>query len=368
MRKLAFSPTTRLFHFLFASFVLIAYFTSDGGEFLWLHASLGIAIIFLVLFRIIWLFSGENGAKIGSFDLHVRSLKEYLLNYFNYEDTKLRNPAASYAAVVMWIMAVLTSIVGLVFIGIRYSAGVFGDLGTTQIDAHMVKEIHSVLGNILIATAGVHVIGVLAENFLKKSSIIKAMVDGKMKTEHEEVENSRFQFSKLLAFSVGIVAIGFTGYISWNQQNMFLSSKSAHQDYALTTPTMHKECTSCHMFYPPNLTNKGSQLTMLDNLSNHFGTDASLDDNTLKLVKDEVEKLAPKTTSFQLEENGRSLHVNESMTTTPRWKHKHEEFNDAWFKENKIKKTDCKVCHQFVEKGTITPFELNRNKFLNELF
>ncbi|MBI3874298.1 MAG: hypothetical protein HY307_04785, partial [Arcobacter sp.] len=118
MKTLIFSYTTRILHFLFATFVLAAYLLSDVPSLLWLHSVFGVGAVLVVIVRIIWFFAGEQGAKISSFDLSIFSLKDYMLKYFSFNNKKIRNPAASFAAISMWTLAVLVGISGLIFIGL----------------------------------------------------------------------------------------------------------------------------------------------------------------------------------------------------------------------------------------------------------
>lgn len=355
MKKLVFTNTTRILHFLFASFILVAYLLSEVPSLLWLHSALGVGAIFVVILRIIWFFFGEEGAKISSFDLRFLSLKEYMLKYFSFKNRNIRNPAASFAAFSMWSLAVLVGISGLIFIGAKYGSGIFGGLYFLDIDKHFVKEAHELTGNLLISIAAVHVAGVLAENFLKKTGIIKAMFDGKLQTYTEISNLSAIKNSKILAVFVGGLVVSFVVYLGVVQNNPLFSNEIAHKDYQTLAPVMTKECKECHVFYPPNLTSLTTQMNILNDLPNHFGTDASLDDETLAKIIIETKKLAPQKSAFRFED----LANNESITKTDRYKHEHEEFEDDWLKEHKIKKTDCKACHTNFEKGSITPFELS---------
>ena len=352
MRKLLFSYTTRVLHFCFATFVVASYLLSDTPSLLWLHSALGIGALLVVILRIIWFFVGEEGVKLSSFDFSFTSLKNYILKYFSFKNIKLRNPATSYGAILMWISAILVAISGLLFIGAKYGSGIFGGLYLIEIDAHMIKEVHELFGNLLIVIAGIHVLGVVGEQILKKSGIVKTMFDGKIEGENRHFVP--FQNSKITAILVGGLIVSFVAYLGIFKSNPFFNSEIAHKEYKTVAPVMSSECKECHIFYPPNVTSLESQLNILEGLSNHFGTDASLDDETLALIKGETTKLAPLESPFRFED----LKNNVSITQTSRWKKEHKEYDDGWFVEHKVKKTDCKACHINFEKGSINPFEL----------
>ncbi|MFZ3219759.1 MAG: cytochrome C, partial [Rhodoferax sp.] len=48
------------------------------------------------------------------------------------------------------------------------------------------------------------------------------------------------------------------------------------------TPKYKEECSACHVAYPPSLMPAASWNRIMNNLPNHFGTDASLDPATVK--------------------------------------------------------------------------------------
>ena len=358
MRKLVFSKTTRVLHFCFAALIILAYLSSDFGENIWIHAVFGIGVLAVILLRVFWFVFGEEAVKPKTFDLSLHSLKNYLVDYFNFKENKLRNPATSFGVIFMWLFALLSILFGLLFIGAKYGSGIFWFLHSMDLDTHLLKESHELFGNLLIATAGVHVLGVFGESFLKKTDIYKTMLDGKLKTNFAQDTLSSAKNSTLLAGLTLTIIFGCLLYLTFDRNNVFLTSDKVKVDYSKLMPISYNECKECHMFYPPNITNKKSQMIVLDNLSNHFGTDASLDSDIVAKIKTEIENFAPEKTKPNLEGDAKFLAINQSITGTKLWERKHRNFDDKWFKEHRIKKTDCKSCHTKIENGSLSPFEL----------
>ena len=59
---------TRLFHWLLAAAITAAYFTGEnGGNWLVWHGRLGLFIVGLIIFRIIWGFGGSTYARFRTF-------------------------------------------------------------------------------------------------------------------------------------------------------------------------------------------------------------------------------------------------------------------------------------------------------------
>jgi hypothetical protein len=121
--------------------------------------------------------------------------------------------------------------------------------------------------------------------------------------------------------------------------------------------TVAKECAACHMLYPSALLPARSWATMLDNLQDHFGENAALDEATTKAIADYLvanaadaggqgwrtfRDLDPQTTPTRI-------------TDLPWWKRKHEKrdrVSPTTLAKNGAKfRGDCKACHRGAEQG-----------------
>lgn len=68
---------TRLFHWLFAASMVTTYILGEQGQTEW-HALLGIFIMGLLLFRLIWGFIGPHPARFGTMLQNLRRLPHYI--------------------------------------------------------------------------------------------------------------------------------------------------------------------------------------------------------------------------------------------------------------------------------------------------
>ncbi|WP_265588973.1 cytochrome C [Candidatus Marinarcus aquaticus] len=95
----------------------------------------------------------------------------------------------------------------------------------------------------------------------------------------------------------------------------------------------------------------------MNDLENHFGDDASLDEQTHQtilafLVKNSAESSTKEASLSFLNSIGNKDII--AMTHTSFWKHAHQEVPTTLFAHEKIKsKANCKACHSDVEKGLI---------------
>ena len=116
-----------------------------------------------------------------------------------------------------------------------------------------------------------------------------------------------------------------------------------------------KECGACHMAFQPQLLPKKSWVKIMDNLSDHFGEDASLDDKTASHIKNYHVENAANSSWFSgkfmrgLSKTSAPLRITE----TPYWvrEHNHEVPQWAW-KDPKVKsKANCLACHKRANSG-----------------
>lgn len=131
------------------------------------------------------------------------------------------------------------------------------------------------------------------------------------------------------------------------------------KDVAPVTDNFYKaECASCHFAYQPGLLPSKSWEKVMGNLSNHFGTDASLEpaDNQ-KILKYLTDNSAEKFTQYK-----RSKKINDSIakeeipiaiTETRYFIKKHREIAPKFIQQKEVKSlANCMACHTTADKGS----------------
>ena len=105
-----------------------------------------------------------------------------------------------------------------------------------------------------------------------------------------------------------------------------------------------EECTSCHMAFPPQMLHADSWRAMMNDLSKHFGTDASLDEKRRVAIADFlVANSGGRKTGTTRDAAGKPLL---RITETDRFDKKLREINAATFKRASIKSpANCTACH-----------------------
>jgi nitrate/TMAO reductase-like tetraheme cytochrome c subunit len=105
-----------------------------------------------------------------------------------------------------------------------------------------------------------------------------------------------------------------------------------------------EECTSCHMAYPPQMLHADSWRAMMNDLSKHFGADASLDDTHRAAITDFlVANAVGRKTGVTRDANGKPLL---RISETARFEKKHRAIAAATWQRASIKSpANCTACH-----------------------
>lgn len=114
-----------------------------------------------------------------------------------------------------------------------------------------------------------------------------------------------------------------------------------------TLSTQHQqECSSCHLAYPPAFLPRQSWRRLMNNLENHFGSDASIDIEAVKQI------------SVWLEGNAgtykrvRSEPKDDRITASDWFVRKHRKIEEAiWLRDSIKSKANCAACHTRAERG-----------------
>ncbi len=122
-------------------------------------------------------------------------------------------------------------------------------------------------------------------------------------------------------------------------------------------PLYVKECGSCHTAYAPGLLPARSWQKMMDELDNHFGEDASLDEpERLAILRWLTDYAADSPNANMLMRRIASSIPRgaqpQRITETPLFKHQHDEVPAHFWKRPKIgSKANCGACHPRANEG-----------------
>ena len=245
------SLPTRVFHFLFALFILLAFLTDDD-KLLNYHAIIGYSILILLVFRVCWGYFGPKYSLFKDFPANKNEAKEFLKNIFDDKQKYIgHNPLASYVMITMLVVTFIVIVTGVLAYGIQEGKGIASFLNDSFFkNMKLFKEIHEFFANFLIFLIVAHLAGIAVDRLLhKKHETLNSIATGyKMTVEDESIKVSFFQ--KLFAIFMFIVFIAFLIFNLYKPDNALVASKYETIDYKTQNVAFVNECASCHTLYP----------------------------------------------------------------------------------------------------------------------
>ena len=129
--------------------------------------------------------------------------------------------------------------------------------------------------------------------------------------------------------------------------------RSVLQQQPLSTAakSYQSECGSCHLAYEPRLLSASTWQRQMQNLKNHYGTDASLEPAKVKEIGDFLQAYADKDD----QENP----PQDRITRTEWFVDEHDEIPASVFKRASIKSAaNCAACHTRAEQGRFSEHDV----------
>ncbi len=166
---------TRLFHWLLVILVAAAVISGKvGGAAIDWHGRIGLAILGLIAFRLVWGIIGSSHARFASFFPTPGSLAAYLRGQWTGVG---HNPLGAIS--VLGLLALITVQVGTGLFGnddIAFNGPLFGLISKDLSDT--LTGIHTSVINILIALIALHLAAIVFYTRVKKEQLLKPMLTG----------------------------------------------------------------------------------------------------------------------------------------------------------------------------------------------
>lgn len=196
---------TRVFHWALVLLVLAAYLTGEeGGEWIVWHGRIGLAIVGLVVFRLVWGLIGSPTARFAHFVPTPARIRSYLAGTWRGLG---HNPLG--ACSVLALLALL---------GLQFSTGLFAnddasfrgplaDLVGSSLSDWLTRWHHKVFDALMIFI-GLHIAAIVFYALVKKDNLVKPMVHGWKDVPAElaaDADEARGALAGGVAFVVALV-------------------------------------------------------------------------------------------------------------------------------------------------------------------
>lgn len=353
-----------LHYFLIASFSL-SFLCIYFDTLIYFHFIFGILFGAGVLLRIIWGFVGTKYSRF--WDFNFRGILEYLLSILGEKKHYIgHNPASSIAIVLIFMFGSITILSGMLTIGAQEQRGIFSYLFFEYSNFKAFEELHKFCANALLVVILIHICGSLIDKFWNKNDSIDSMISGYKRTNQEE--NIALSLTQKVIFGFYLAFLFCFMLYLFYPHNVFLRSFEREIFASKDLKEYTKECGSCHIAYAPYLLPKYSWDSMMRDLENHFGEDASLEQESHEVILKFLQQYSSDfvDTKFSSKIAKESDSDKIAITKYHYWEVAHDNINPSIFKAQAIKsKANCQTCHKDAESGIFAKSVMDYAKLKN---
>ncbi len=206
----------RLFHWTLVALMIALFVTAeilDGA--MELHATLGRAVLALVLFRLSWGFVGSSYARFSQFVRGPGAVMAYVRSLMARKHAFIagHNPLGGWMVLTLLIVVMAQAMLGLFANdGVMFDGPLAYLISKETSD--LLTSLHGDLFDILMVLAGLHVAAVIGHKLLKGENLIPAMFSGYKELPPDEYVENAHGGGVLLALVSFAVCVGVVYWVS----------------------------------------------------------------------------------------------------------------------------------------------------------
>ena len=169
----------RLFHWTLLLLFVIAYATGNRVQYYALHQAAGIALFGLLIFRVIWGFSGSQASRFSSFLKGPRATLAHVRHLLRGRAEPLpgHNPLGGWGVAIMLTLLLIEAISGLFSSTFDYAGPLAGLIPDDWADR--MSSIHAINLDLLLGMIGLHLLGVAITSILGRENLVASMIHGR---------------------------------------------------------------------------------------------------------------------------------------------------------------------------------------------
>ncbi|RMD91276.1 MAG: cytochrome B [Alphaproteobacteria bacterium] len=353
----------RVFHWLLVISVAIAATTGFvlGAPWLRVHLAAGLVAGGLVVLRLIWGAAGSAPARFSSFLASPRAVLGYTRRRLRgtAERYLTHNPLGALMVVAVIAGVLLLAATGLVGLGGALRTGPLAS-GIDVATGEAALVLHWWLAAGLLALVALHVAAVLHEVLVERDPLIAAMITGRKPASARDLPLPAPTRPRWAALAVGAAGLAALGGLAVSLGGRL---PVPGQPVAEIDALVAEECGACHLVYHPSMLPAARWQDIMATLEDHFGEDASLDEESAAAIAEWLTAHAAETAQTRPAHGFADIAPGQRLEETAFWKARHRRLDPALFKSPQVgSAANCKACHRDAETGRFSPFMIELPK------
>jgi cytochrome b len=170
---------TRLFHWLTAALIAVAYITYLSGWMNW-HAVAGDAALTLIVFRLLWGFFGSQTARFSRFVAAPRAAVAHLRQIFRREPDRQvgHNAAGGWMVLLLLVLVLGEALTGIYVQNDVANQGPLTEITPARI-ANAITASHRIFWDALIGAVLLHTLAIIVYAAAKGQDLLRPMITGR---------------------------------------------------------------------------------------------------------------------------------------------------------------------------------------------
>ena len=201
-KKLVWDLPVRLFHWLLALAIGAQWYTGEQGEdWLTWHFYIGYFTLGLIVFRIVWGFTGTRYARFSQFFPTPQRLK----HYFTLQQATVGHPPLGGLMIIfMLTLLLLQAVSGLFTTDDIFTDGPWRSVASKELQ-DTADWLHANLFSIIQMAVALHVLAAFYYLLVKKRDLITPMLTGKKNTDNDQaIAGSNLPLALIIAATIAV--------------------------------------------------------------------------------------------------------------------------------------------------------------------